>query len=61
MIPIKQPHLEAEKIALNICIHDQCDKTGANIPAKYGGVSYNGGFPQQFPWGFPTKNDHFGV
>ena len=24
------------------------------------GVSYNGGFPQQ-PWGFPTKNDHFGV
>ena len=23
-------------------------------------VSKNGGFPQE-PWGFPTKNDHFGV
>ena len=24
------------------------------------GGSSNGGFPQQ-PWGFPTKNAHFGV
>ena len=48
MIPIKQPHLEALNIALNICIHDHIViKQGATYTSKIWGMSYNGGFPQQ--------------
>ena len=32
---------------------------GGGVSSEDMGVSYNGGTQQ--PWGFPTKNDHFGV
>ena len=34
---------------------------GKCLKIHLGGNPKNGGFPQQNPWGFPTKNDHFGV